>query len=127
MALGAPVLARQLQALHDHDPRPASIIGGQGVPASLRATPGIFYAADTEQLARHLDHGLNASLQGGPAMTSPSVWSADSEESCTTATVTDDSGDLALEIVAQQRQDRGADHRPGVGAVHGQSDLGGTP
>jgi EAL domain-containing protein (putative c-di-GMP-specific phosphodiesterase class I)/methanogenic corrinoid protein MtbC1 len=51
MLLSAATLARQLQALRDRNPELVLIIGGQGVPAVLRKSAGVLYAADTEQLA----------------------------------------------------------------------------
>jgi diguanylate cyclase (GGDEF)-like protein/PAS domain S-box-containing protein len=58
MPLNAATLARQLQALRDCNPELMLIIGGQGVPAVLRESPGVLYAADTEQLAKLANTGL---------------------------------------------------------------------
>ena len=60
MPLGAATLARQLQALRESDPELRLIIGGQGVPAALRQSAGVLYAADTEQLAEQASRGLSA-------------------------------------------------------------------
>jgi len=65
MPLGAGVLARQLHALRDRDPTLQLVIGGQGVPAVLRESPGVIYAADTEQLARFID-GMRGAARQGP-------------------------------------------------------------
>jgi methanogenic corrinoid protein MtbC1 len=58
MPLNAATLARQLQALRDRNPELVLIIGGQGVPAVLRESAGVLYAADTEQLAQLANSGL---------------------------------------------------------------------
>ncbi len=60
MPLGAATLARQLQGLRESDPELRLIIGGQGVPAALRESAGVLYAADTEQLAEQASRGLSA-------------------------------------------------------------------
>ena len=53
-----PPSPRQLQALRDRDPELLLITGGQGVPAVLRESAGVLYAADTEQLAELVNSGL---------------------------------------------------------------------
>jgi diguanylate cyclase (GGDEF)-like protein len=58
MPLNAATLARQLQTLRDRNPELVLIIGGQGVPAVLRESAGVLYAADTEQLAELANSGL---------------------------------------------------------------------
>jgi diguanylate cyclase (GGDEF)-like protein/PAS domain S-box-containing protein len=63
MPLSAATLTRQLQALRDHNPELVLIIGGQGVPAVLRKSAGVLYAADTEQLAEL----ANTALTTAPA------------------------------------------------------------
>jgi diguanylate cyclase (GGDEF)-like protein/PAS domain S-box-containing protein len=59
MPLNAATLARQLQTLRDRNPELVLIIGGQGVPAALRESAGVLYAADTEQLAELANTGLS--------------------------------------------------------------------
>jgi diguanylate cyclase (GGDEF)-like protein/PAS domain S-box-containing protein len=58
MTSSADALSRELQALRDYDPGIGLIIGGQGVPAALRESPAVFYAADTECLAEFVDRDL---------------------------------------------------------------------
>jgi hypothetical protein len=60
MPSAAPALTRELPALREYDSRLPLIIGGQGVPAALRESPAVFYAADTESLARFVDRNLKA-------------------------------------------------------------------
>jgi methanogenic corrinoid protein MtbC1 len=69
MPLSGATLARQLQALRDRNPELVLIIGGQGVPAVLRESPGVLYAADTEQLAELANTGLTT------APTQSQTWS----------------------------------------------------
>lgn len=64
MAMSAPALARQLQALNDFDPELRLIVGGQGVPAVLRRDAGVLYAADTEELAKHTTSVLSTRPAG---------------------------------------------------------------
>jgi diguanylate cyclase (GGDEF)-like protein/PAS domain S-box-containing protein len=70
MPEGAAILARQLHALRDCDPETLLIVGGQGVPLTLRESAGVLYAADTEQLSEQIGHGLPSSRPGDlPATT----------------------------------------------------------
>ena len=64
MALSAATLARQVQALRDGNPELVLIIGGQGVPAALRESAGVLYAADTEHLAELASAGLSVASCG---------------------------------------------------------------
>ena len=64
MPEGAATLARQLHALRDCDPETLLIVGGQGVPLSLRESAGVLYAADTERLTEQLGDGLPSSPPG---------------------------------------------------------------
>jgi diguanylate cyclase (GGDEF)-like protein len=64
MPLGGVTLARQLRALRDRDPQLRLIVGGQGVPAVLRHGAGVFYAADTEQLAEAVDRVVSSRPEG---------------------------------------------------------------
>ncbi|MGA2929131.1 MAG: diguanylate cyclase, partial [Solirubrobacteraceae bacterium] len=84
MPLNAATLARQLQALRDHDPELVLIIGGQGVPAVLRESAGVLYVADTEQLAELANSGLNIQ-PGGELPRSTARGGVHFNQSATTA------------------------------------------
>jgi len=64
MPLNAAALARELLALRAHDPELRLVIGGQGVPEALRECGGLFYAADTEELAEYAERVMTEPLQG---------------------------------------------------------------
>ncbi len=65
MPLNGATLIRSLQALRDRDPALQLVVGGPGVPAVLRRSAGVFYAASTEQLAdyAYASNALNAPAQ----------------------------------------------------------------
>jgi diguanylate cyclase (GGDEF)-like protein len=60
MPLGARTLVRQIEGIHAFDPGVRLVVGGQGVPRSLRDVPGLTYAPDTEGLAAAVDCALEA-------------------------------------------------------------------
>jgi diguanylate cyclase (GGDEF)-like protein len=64
MPLNAAALARELLALRAHDQELRLVIGGQGVPEVLRECDGVFYAADTEQLAEYAERAMTEPPQG---------------------------------------------------------------
>jgi diguanylate cyclase (GGDEF)-like protein len=64
MPLNAAALARELLALRAHDPQLRLVVGGQGVPETLRECGGVFYAADTEQLADYAERVMAEPLRG---------------------------------------------------------------
>jgi len=55
---GAPTLVAQLRRIHEIDPGIRLLIGGQGVPADLRATPGLTYVYSMELLAAAVTRAL---------------------------------------------------------------------
>ncbi|MGO9752261.1 MAG: EAL domain-containing protein [Solirubrobacteraceae bacterium] len=64
MPLNAAMLIRSLRALRDRDVALRLVVGGQGVPIVLRHSAGVFYAADTQQLADYASTALDAPRQG---------------------------------------------------------------
>jgi diguanylate cyclase (GGDEF)-like protein len=64
MPLNAAALAQELLALRARDPELRLVVGGQGVPDLLRECDGVFYAADTEQLAEYAERVMTEPSQG---------------------------------------------------------------
>jgi diguanylate cyclase (GGDEF)-like protein len=60
----ATTLMQQLRALRDHYPALQLVVGGPAVPMQMRQGVGVFYAADTEQLAEYASRARSAPPQG---------------------------------------------------------------
>ena len=116
MPLGAATLAREVWALRDRDPGLRVIIGGQGVPPVLGQGAGVFYAADTEQLADRVNRGFDPPPKGelpsaivrggvrfGPRSASEVTGGVAARFAQTTAAVADTARGYARRAVALER------------------------